>query len=184
VPSGARGQKDRLGTVALGLHFNLLGLTEQVLLFLEVVVIHILRVVVVVALGHHRGLIHPSAEVARLEGGALRGREAGRGVRVRPEGVLPREELSSHFSVALRHEVLVDEATALARVAGDVLLADLVSGAADPVHCVLRAAPVHVGVDVLAGGQLSHLLLVASQLEHVKLVGVATGLADLAVDRT
>ena len=31
MPSGARGQKDRLGTVALGLHFNLLGLTEQVL---------------------------------------------------------------------------------------------------------------------------------------------------------
>ena len=68
-------------------------------------------------------------------------------------------------------------------VVRNVLLADLVSGAGDPVLGVTAASAEHILVDAPVLGQLNFICLVTGHFEHLQIALVTSGKADLTVDR-
>ena len=70
----------------------------------------------------------------------------------------------------------------MARVAGDVLLANLMSRTVDPVFGILAVVSKNLRVDVLRGGQSSCLLSVTLKFPSFNFLFSASGDADFAVD--
>ncbi len=67
-------------------------------------------------------------------------------------------------------------------VAGDVLLANLVSGPIDPVFGVTAMVSEDIWIYFLGGGQSGSLLPVAFELHAINLLPAATSNADFTVD--
>jgi len=83
VAGRAGGQQYGLGTCsASGVNCDPLSVGKQVLLLVVMVIIHIFRVVIIILLGHHVGIVNPSAEVTWLVSGALSCSEPGTRVSV------------------------------------------------------------------------------------------------------
>jgi len=97
--------------------------------------------------------------------------------------VLSREQFCGHLGVALVDEAIVDEAAALTSESRDVLLANFVGGATNPVDTALGVVAVDIGVDVLLFWEVRGLLVVACQFQSVELIGATACKADFTVDR-
>ena len=92
------------------------------------------------------------------------------------------EQVGCHLRVGLAHGVFVHHASDVTSVAGDALLAHIVSGSRNPVNRMLAQVAVDILIHFGASWQVNEALHALLQGNTSKVVLVAPRLIDLVID--
>lgn len=68
--------------------------------------------------------------------------------------MLAREEVCRHLCIAFMHQIPINHSATVALVARDVLLADHVGRAGNPIYSVLAVVAINIDVDCFRGRQI------------------------------